>query len=388
VKVCFVCFHAYPLFNREMRTPHGGTEVQIFTLSRFLAQRGFDIDIVVGDHGQRPIETRGGVRVLRSAELRPDATLLGKIASLVKFLRVLARSRADVYIASPASPQVGVIAAFCRLTGRKFIYRTAHRFDCDGEYEAANGWRGRLYGFGLRTASAVVTQNDEHRAALQQRGIASLVIRNAFELGDRRPAGTRSVDALWVARSEPWKNPHLLLDIAERLPEHRFTMICPRQPGPQDFFEGLAARARSLPNVGFTEWVDFFEIQKQFDASRLFLGTSEYEGFPNTYLQACIGGTPIVSYKVNPDGFITHYQLGYCAEGDLDAMVEQVRRLLSDAADWDLRSANALRYVKERHDLETEGSKWARLIGSLAAGKGLRHGPVPAEDAARAAPHQ
>ena len=384
MKLCFVCPHAYPLFNPESPGLPGGTELQMYNLSRFSAsQDDMAVDFVVADQGQKDGERYDNVRVWKCFVPKADPSTTGKLLLVTKLFTVLARSRADIYVASPAGPLVGLIAIFCRIFGRRFIYRTAHQIDCDGSYEKQNGWRGRLYGRGLRAADAIVTQNIEHRQILADRGITSEIIRNAFRIEDAStPPPERSVDALWIARCVSWKNPDMFVDLAREIADRSFVMICRPDPEHAELFDSIAQRARLVPNLRFIPGAPPEEASAWFARSRSFVGTSEYEGFPNTFLQACMAGTPVLSYNVNPDGFITRYAVGAFAGGRFDRLVESTRALLVEQAQWDACSQNARSYVEKHHNIEVEGRKWMRLFQTLhARGSMKAHSPERANGA-------
>ena len=358
MRVCFFNVNAYSLFNPMSGASVGGTEVQLFSLAMHLARdSSLDIRFIVGDWGQKKVEDVSGVKVCRSFSLQKS--LWNYIIAPFLLWHSLKENDADVYIASSAGVEIGIIAFFCKLHDRKFIYRTAHDWDCNGEYVKKNGVFGKVFEYGLKSASSVVAQNSHHADLLRRNyGISATVIKNAWKIeGDDI---TNKKDILWVSRCEKWKNPELLLEIAERLKGYRFIMICPKQDG--EYFKSVAERASHIENVRFIAGVPFFEIQKYFNTAKLFLGTSEYEGFPNTYLQACVGATPIISYKVNPDSFITQNKIGECANGDLEFMVRRISDVLEDDVEWNRYSRNAREYVKKNHDMDTIGHQWIGLM--------------------------
>ncbi len=364
IRVVFFNINMYSLFDALSKAPVGGSEVQLFNVARFLSQSsGFDVSVITGDWGQKLLDKKDGIRIYRSFSI--EEKIMNYLKAPFLMWRALKAVDADVYVASSAGTEIGILALFCRVYGKKFVYRTAHQIDCNRDYELNNGWRGRLYGFGLRNTSIIVTQNVEHQELLAKNGLSSIVIRNSFALNEKSVSSNKKQNILWVSRCEKWKNPDLFLDIIERFPEASFIMICPQQNHQKELFRNIADRSKFLKNLKFKERIPFSEIQRYFNDAKLFIGTSEYEGFPNTYIQACIGKTPTISYKVDPDNFITRNNLGYCANGDFERMVELVDKLLNDREDWKEKSENSFRYVKESHDVEIIGKQWSELLRRL-----------------------
>ncbi|MDP8993368.1 MAG: glycosyltransferase family 4 protein [Pseudomonadota bacterium] len=373
MKVCLISFNAYSLFNPGAGVTFGGTEIQIFNLARYLAGvKGLPVTVITGDFGQADLERNNQIELRKTFPPGENKSALERLGGYLRLFRALWRTGATHHIVSPAGPALAMVALYCMIFGKKLVYRTAHEMDCDGSYESAHGWRGRLFGFGLRRADAVVTQNEDHRRLLASGGVPSVVIRNGFFLRPQPARLAKTVDGLWVGRCVRWKNPHLFLDVVETFPQLRFVMICPVQEHEDVLFASVFGRARTFENLNFVESVPFSEVQAYFDAARFLIATSEAEGFPNSYLQACMGGTPIISYKVDPDGLIGRYNIGYCAAGNADRLIEAVRGLAEHEADWQTKSRSAARYVSENHNVMVEGEKWMSLIEELGRCRGPR----------------
>lgn len=160
--------------------------------------------------------------------------------------------------------------------------------------------------------------------------------------------GLKGVDFLWVSRCQPVKRPHLFLDLVEALPEYSFEMICPRED--VGLWESVAARAGKLGNLRFVEKVPYHEIQHRYDAARVFVNTSEWEGWPNSFIQAGLGRTALLSLDVNPDGIFETFKLGCFAAGDMERLKSDARQMMADAPALERMQAGCSRFVAEMHD--------------------------------------
>ena len=132
---------------------------------------------------------------------------------------------------------------------------------------------------------------------------------------------------LWVARSDDFKRPGLFLKLAKKFPDEKFVMLCPKASGDQNY-ESLKKQAAEVDNVEFTEKVPFQQVGEFFAGAMVYVNTSESEGFPNTFLQACENSTAILSLKVNPDGFLDKHSCGLCTDDDWDKFISQLRQML------------------------------------------------------------
>ncbi|MFC1525135.1 glycosyltransferase, partial [Planctomycetota bacterium] len=124
--------------------------------------------------------------------------------------------------------------------------------------------------------------------------------------------------------------------------------------------------AKQRPNLRFIEYVT--QIDRYFNEAHVLVNTSEYEGFPNTFIQAAKNKTPLLSFKVNPDNFINRYQCGFCAEGNFDQMVGKLKALLENEALHNKMGENAFRYAKQYHDINKIVPKFKKLLQSLVIG--------------------
>ena len=101
-------------------------------------------------------------------------------------------------------------------------------------------------------------------------------------------------------------------------------------------------------------------------AASIFVNTStgDYEGFPNTFSQAWMRKTPVVSLHTDPDGMIKRYQLGFHS-GNFDQMVSDVRTLLTDDQLRQRMGENAYRYAVTEHNIANTVNGLEKLIISL-----------------------
>lgn len=364
MKICIVNLNIYSLFNPQSLAPMGGAELDMYTLAKGL-KNTHDVSVITADWGQEAMENFGGVRIIRSLKL--GRSTYRSISGIFLFWKSLFQANADVYISSGAGPEVGIIAFFCKLKKRRFIYRTAHIIDCDGSYVASNGFSGMLYEYGLRNASLIVTSVKQHGRILGER--YQTIKKRIFHINlglsiDTVSGGNKDI-ILWVARCEKWKRPEVCLEIGSIFPGERFVMICPKQNSNPRYFDEIKKKAAFLPNVTFIDFVPFKDIQPYFDRAKIFINTSDFEGFTYTLIQSGLTRTPVVYLNVNPDEVITKYNIGYVAGGDKERMIALMRRILNDEKDWRAKSENAFSYVKQNHDIDILGEQWNVLLKSL-----------------------
>ena len=118
---------------------------------------------------------------------------------------------------------------------------------------------------------------------------------------------------LWLANVTPVKQPLLFVELAENLSETTIHFTMAGAMHHQEFRKEVEQRTAMLPRFSLVGHVPFHLSNSYFQAADIFTHTSSSEGLPNTFLQACIHGLPIVSLNNNPDNLITNHGFGIVA---------------------------------------------------------------------------
>jgi glycosyltransferase involved in cell wall biosynthesis len=271
----------------------------------------------------------------------------------------MTRVRADVIVQSPAGVATPIAEAAAHVRGSRFVFRIAHDWDLEDPTRVFPGEAG-AFRRALSRADAVIARHERQRTAFRERyGKDSTVIPSAFPVPVAPPAVPKE-HVLWVASSQQFKQPHVFLDLARALPAERFCMVMPKNDAA--VFDSIAEQARALPNVEFSSGVPYTEVQPYFDRAKVFVNTSTIEGFPNTFVQAAMGATPIISLNVDPDDVLVSNGIGRCAQGDPRRLEHDLRDVLSDEPLRRSMGQAAFEYAKRTHDIERVADLWVSLL--------------------------
>lgn len=365
IKICFISTSAYPLFNSKCKDQHGGTELQLYLIAKELAKsENFEVSFILGDFRQKNIEVINQIRLYKSFIPKSEETLIKKLIQAIKYFNLFKKINTDIYITSAANSTVGLVSLFCKFNKKIHIHRTASQMDINKSFIKLNGILGKIYQYGLENADIVITQNNEHKKLLKRNhNIDAIVIKNFFEIKRIKKRIPKN-SILWVSRYLEMKRPKIFLELAKKFPNENFIIICSTKEK-NNKYKQLILNAKKIKNLKFIEKVPFNEIQKYFNKAKVFVNTSDYEGFPNTFIQAGLGKTPILSLNVNPDNFITKYNCGYFCKGNFDVMVEKLDKLFTDKKDWEEKSNNCYKYVKKNHDINKNIKKFKKIIFNL-----------------------
>jgi len=345
-KVCFIAPKAYPLFNPDVKKVFGGAEVDLYFLATELAKdENFAVSFIVAD------------RVIKSVNFNKNP-----IAGTAKVWQAMHAADSHIYFQEAVSWGTFLVALFCSSHKRTFVYRTGNQGESDGTFLKGQRLLKKAFSWSLHKAGAVIVQNEIDKENMYNSiGIDSIVIPNGQPLleSDRKKRDT----VLWVGRSTHLKRPELFIKLAKNFPDETFTMICQEATGDRNY-KSLLAEAEEVDNLQFMKAVPFARVNSYFQQAKVFVNTSDSEGFPNTFIQACNCATPILSLNVNPDDFINRHNCGISCNADWQRMVDSLRDMLQEDRHLEM-GANAKKYVRERHDLKKIIKQYKELFKEL-----------------------
>lgn len=363
IKVCFLSFASYSLFDREVAVDYGGAEKLMHTFATELAKdSGFEVHVGFEDLGRRaPNTTRLQFHYLR--QVRRGLPVLSRLRNLSLWSEFFRNCGGDVYVQSAAGELTYQAARWCRRFGCKFVYMVMSDGDVDGSILGADERVKSLFFRGLRLADLVICENQHQQRALRElHGIESPILPSPFQVPELHTEIPKNM-VLWVASSQALKQPYLFLELARRFPGEAFVMIM--RPLDTALFDMVSREAGELQNMTLLSRVPVEDMHGWFERAKVLVNTSTVEGFPNTFIEAGIAATPVLSLSVNPDGVLTDYGFGRVADGDLDRLAAGLGELLSNE---DLRSEmgrKARDYVERTHDVRQVTERLKALLASL-----------------------
>jgi glycosyltransferase involved in cell wall biosynthesis len=172
----------------------------------------------------------------------------------------------------------------------------------------------------------------------------------------------------WVGRIAPVKRLEVLLEVAEAIPDVQFD-VAGKPDADEGYTEPVLARANAMENVTLHGYVARDRMPGFYQNAAVLCCTSDYEGFPNTFLEAWSYGLPIVS-TVNPDDLMSEKELGFYAKGVPD-LVQAIRRLKEDHEVRRRMAANARNYYAKNHAVGPAMRKFEAVFSDALNGRGV-----------------
>jgi len=323
--VCIVGLKCWDLITGAESPKYlGGIESDLVTLARLLASEGLRVALIVYDEGQPAVVDVDGISVCRCFSESAGLPLLRfLIPRATGILRTISRVRSRYVLQMGAGVETGwsAIATKWLARGRKFLFLVGSDTDCMASLPRIDKLRERVvYRIGLKLADRVVAQTDAQAALLKSEfDISAAILRlpNTFrsEMSSSSeqnisppPRNESGFRILWVGRTDANKRPHWMLELASAYPEHRIDIV-----GAANIDDSYSRQFREdaarFDNVALHGKVPRGELARLYGSADVLCCTSEFEGFPTTFLEAWSYGLPTVS-TVDPGQYLSRYKAG------------------------------------------------------------------------------
>lgn len=261
---------------------------------------------------------------------------------------IIKRVRPQLIVFRGAKRQLYPLSLIGRHFGAKVILQGASDVNFEpGKAAVGNCINRRLYEAALHKVDYIVCQNNFQASALKNNfGRDSLVIPNIWgRLAQPSKPDVPASDVVWVGNFRRLKRPEWFYEAARALPETKFAIAGGATVS--EYFIRMAREANSIPNLEFLGQISIEDSNELITGAKILVCSSEYEGFPNTFLQAWAAGIPVVS-TVDPDNLIKTYNLGLTADRS-KSLTEAIRRLLSDEAIYKSTQQSIRNYFSDHH---------------------------------------
>ena len=132
------------------------------------------------------------------------------------------------------------------------------------------------------------------------------------------------------------------------------------------YYEVIRSQTEALPNLTFLGFVHPTDVEQHFERARIFVNTSDAEGFPNTFLQAWSRSMPTVSlFDPNSE----EEGLPVCsAVKEIKEMVEVLRKLNRDDVYWRETGERCRQHFTRCHSLSSVLDHYEMVFQNLLGG--------------------
>ena len=356
--LCFVSLNACGAIAGVDCGHVGGIERQQSIMTHWLSKQGHSISVITWDEGPDMLAQVNDIKIhkicKRTDGVRGLRFFYPRWSSLCQAMK---EADADIYCYNNGDLLLGQIVLWAHLHGKKVAFTVASDPACQSTLPTLKSMRERvLYKYGLLHCDSIITQTVKQQRMLEQDfGLQSIKIPmpcqffNDNRILEQKQRMKHPLRILWIGRISKEKRLEWLLECAPFFEDVVFDVIGNANTG-NKYSDELIERAKKIKNITLHGRIEHSKISSFYNNAALLINTSEYEGFPNTFLEAWSMGVPVIS-TVDPDGIIEKRQLGVVVDS-VQSIVGAIKRLRDDSEQYEAMSLNAHRYFEAHHTVD------------------------------------
>ncbi|MFC1785870.1 glycosyltransferase family 4 protein [Candidatus Neomarinimicrobiota bacterium] len=363
MKIKLLYFDLYlPYLLNGDKVTIGGTAVEWKNWFHGFLNIGVDIELLTWEGAEKYIKKTHNINIRESYSLNKGIRFLRvlyyRLPALIKSIK---NSQATHVIQQNGSWIAGLLAIITKLQRKSFILRIANDPDVNMWPSSAFSLRKKIgYWMAIKLSDFIFCQNNNQYDVLSKnyprKNIHILYNPIIIAKKDKGNFNNRSYVA-WIGRFAPQKNLPALLKIAESLPNIEFKIVGQKTNSTRQIDLVAIKKLKYLKNVELIDFIDRDNILEFLNHSKLLLNTSNHEGLSNTFLEALLVGTPIVTTsKVNPDNMIIEHKLGYVSDNH-EEILENINHINNDF-DYEVFYDRSYLFVKQNFDSTNQATQF------------------------------
>ena len=328
IKICFFVGY-FPIYS-------GGAEYQAYLLANSLDRSKYDIFFISMGGNKNGKYIIDGYRIyfLKSNKILMK---LGRCHCIYffKIFKILSIERPQVVYQRIANSTTGLLSY---LSNRlKFRFILASSSDKNFEKKIFRGIRNilsniddylRIYGI-YNTNSIFVQSNYQKRVLKENFGKISYLLPNFHPTPKKTVIKKRCpITVVWISNIKRLKQPQIFVALAKEFQNYKnvkFVMI--GKPARSIWQYDIEKRIKELKNLNYLKKQNNNRINEILCESHILVNTSQYEGFPNTFIQAWMREIPVISLNVDPDDILKKNKIGFHSRS-FEQMVLDLRKLI------------------------------------------------------------
>jgi len=365
MKICFVLENHFTELT-------GGAELQAWYLCNYLEERGNEISYIFFSSNDIIQRKDNGVY------LYPLRRKFGKgigysIFSYYGLRRILKRIQPDIIYQRCISSLTGMSGHYSRKNDEtKMILGVSsdrecrkHRINFD-RFSLPSFINEHLGRYGISAAERIVSQTHHQKQLLRQNfNKSSIVIPNGHPVPSPPFVKEDPPLVVWIANLKMLKQPEIFIRLADELDVTGARFAIVGRSGPAEYQKKITMMMRKIENISYLGEVPFEQTNDILSKASVLVNTSKYEGFSNTFIQAWMRETPVVSLNVDADDILKSKRIGFHS-GGFERLVRDVRYLIDNDEERRAMGNRARRYAIENHRIETFGKSHLEIFKEVA----------------------
>ncbi|MBK9132739.1 MAG: glycosyltransferase family 4 protein [Gammaproteobacteria bacterium] len=353
LKLCFV-------IPSHWAGSYGGAEQQVrLLIDALIQQKRFELTYITRKASESYKPEGYVIEKVKSGLL---AEKLGLFLDARALLAALNKIRPDVIYQRMGCSYTGIAAFYAKKNSCRMIWHIANdvnvlpfHLDKNKSYNIVSRYlEKKILEYGIRNSGGIIAQTNQQAEMLRTYYgcTAEQVIPNFQPISVASRKRNDLIKVVWVANLKPAKRPELFVNLANELHSNsgiEFIMI--GRSGHSAWHKDLMGRIKSAAHLRYLGELPQDEVNAILSEAHIFVNTSEYEGFPNTFIQAWMREVPVVSLEINPDGIFNDRRVGFFS-GNYKQMCADVLTIASDERLRSDMGSHARRHAMKNHSLD------------------------------------
>jgi len=355
--ICISTNNIFPILEQSNYNVVGGAEIRIKKYGEYLVGQGTNVEIITYIPNQnQKITGKSGIEYYNLYNLHKPA-FFHLVKNLAKIFRNM---KSKVIYKRAYDPYLFLFALFARIFRKKLVFGMASDADCNlhTNIQRYGYFIGIFYNWGISLSAKIILQSKKQMKiiapSLRKKSIIILKGIDADFTHDINTFNNRSY-FLWVGRFSKVKRPELIKKIA--VSGLHIKIIGKID---ENYLPLLKELKKNL-NVEYLGVLTPPELMKRYQEAFALINTSDYEGFPETFIEAWSAGTPVISLKFKMSDLMAG-QGGVYAEGSIDKMINAMKKLIDDRDFFDKMSESAQKLIREKYRFSNEMKSFIKAI--------------------------
>jgi len=328
MKILFL-LHSYYKYNQ------GGAELQVKYITEYLRDRDFEVHYLFLNK-EKIKAVDNDIQLYSIKKSLIGEKLFGKLYYYKKVLDKLNQIKPDIVYHRNLSTFALPVVKYCKSHDCKAFLHLALISDVEKKLS----WNQRIllniveyYGRKqiLMKFDKIIAQAKYQDELLQKNfdRKADLILFNMHPFPEEKIEKTNKVKVLWIANLKSWKQPEKFIELANECTDTNAEFIMIGRDSNDNESRMLKENIDKIKNLTYLGELPISEVNNKLANSDIFVNTSLYEGFPNTFIQAWMREVPVVSLCVNPDNVLSDHNIGFYSK-TLAQMIKDIQKLILD----------------------------------------------------------
>jgi len=332
----------------------GGAELQIKYILDYLGETYSKIYTYITENNKKIYSDE--IKLIKIRRRKILEIIFGQIIYFIKMMKIILKEKPDfIYHRNLTNLALPVI--FFKNKSKSIIHIASEKDLCFELVYNKYFLRNLLDYYGKKLliykTNVIISQANYQSNLLIKKynRKADLIIHNAHPFPKEPIYKNNDVlQIVWAANFKYEKQPELFIELSNRINIYGVNFIMIGRLPNSKYGKELLNKINNSKNLTYIGGQSIERVNMYLSESHIFVNTSLYEGFPNTFIQAWMRKVPVVSLNVDPDNVIKINNLGLHSLS-FENMVNDVKKLIFDKALRKKMGDDAQKYAFQNYSL-------------------------------------